>query len=191
MDKNVETLGLAENSPLQSFSKACTQGLLSVRIQVLTCDCMMYGLKNLVAVAMASASISHGSHVTCLSLSLALKKPANITFLSLMAYRVAPMPCILVEPSVTIHNWSSALGSTIVRQVDKAFCASAKAACDSSDHGIRSFDWRPVMVLSRGAIYFAQLGSTRARILYTPMKERRPLTVSGLAHEANVVSCVD
>ena len=34
-DKNVDTRGLTENSPRHSFSWACTQGLLSVRIDVL------------------------------------------------------------------------------------------------------------------------------------------------------------
>ena len=33
VDRKVETRGLAENSPRQSFSYACTQGLLSVRMQ--------------------------------------------------------------------------------------------------------------------------------------------------------------
>lgn len=40
VDKNVETLGLAENSPLYSFSYAWTQGLLSVSIQAGKVDCI-------------------------------------------------------------------------------------------------------------------------------------------------------
>ena len=41
VDRNDVTRGLAENSPLQSFSTACTQGLLSVNKQVLCVDWIM------------------------------------------------------------------------------------------------------------------------------------------------------
>jgi hypothetical protein len=100
------TLGLAENSHLHNFSNAMTHGLLSVRMQALRTDWIMYGLKCLVATATAMASISQGIHDICRPRSLALKKPAMNDLLSLLIYKVAPMPGSLTAPSVTIHNWS-------------------------------------------------------------------------------------
>ena len=61
--RNVDTRGLAENSPLLNFSYPCTQGLLSVSTQANLVDWIIYGLKCLTATAMARASTSHGSHV--------------------------------------------------------------------------------------------------------------------------------
>ena len=52
-----------ENSPQQTFSKDCTQGLLSVRMQAGVFDRMMKGQKCFVAAAMDKASISQGSQV--------------------------------------------------------------------------------------------------------------------------------
>ena len=74
---------------------------------------MIEGLKCLVAAAMESASISHGSHVLCAPQSLALKNPDKRSLLFLVTYRVAPRPGFLRAPSVTIQNWSSGRGSVI------------------------------------------------------------------------------
>ena len=99
------TLGLEENSPLANLSMAWTQGLLSVRTQTFDLDWMMYGLKCLTAEAMASASISQGSHVTWCFLNLALKKnPAKCNLLSREMYSVAPIPRLETDPSLMIHN---------------------------------------------------------------------------------------
>ena len=64
MERKVATRGLEENSPGHSFSKDCTQGLLSVRIQAGVFDGMMQGLKCFVAAVMDKAFILQGSHVT-------------------------------------------------------------------------------------------------------------------------------
>ena len=83
------------------------QGLLSVSTLTFLLDWMMKGLKCLVAAAMESASISHGSHVLCVPRSLALKNPDRSSLLFLVTYRVAPRPGFLTAPSVTIQSWSS------------------------------------------------------------------------------------
>ena len=140
VDKNVDTRGLAENSPRQSFAKACTQGLLSVRMHVRCLDCTIYGLKYLQAAAIESASISHGSQVTCRPRSLELKKPATCGFPCRVMYSVAPMPRALTAPSVTIQSWSDGRGRVMVRGEAKAPCAVWKDERRSSDHAMRSPD---------------------------------------------------
>ena len=73
IERNVATLGLAENSPLHSFSTASMQGLLSVSTQTGLWLWIMYGLKCLRDAAMASASNSHGSQVLWWDRNRALK----------------------------------------------------------------------------------------------------------------------
>ena len=67
------------------------------------CAWTMYGLKCLIEVAIAKASISHGSQETWRPRSLALKKPATSGFWCLVTYRVDPMLCFLTDPSVTVR----------------------------------------------------------------------------------------
>ena len=97
----MDTQGLAENSPLQSFWYACMQGLLSVNMQALWCDCIRCGLKCLVATAIARASTSHDNHVNCEPRNLALKKPARRNLSLRVTYSVAPIPGLRRAPSVT------------------------------------------------------------------------------------------
>ena len=61
--RKVATGELEENSPQQSFSKACTRGLLLVRLQADVFYWIMYRLKCLVAAVMDKVSISHGSQM--------------------------------------------------------------------------------------------------------------------------------
>ena len=57
VDGKVETQGLADNSPLHNFCNACTQGLLSMQMDVLVLACMMYGLNCSVVTMIAIVSI--------------------------------------------------------------------------------------------------------------------------------------
>ena len=68
---------LVENSPRQSFSNACTQGLLSVKTHDHLLDCRIYGEKCFTDAVILRASTSHGIQVVCLLRSFALKNPAN------------------------------------------------------------------------------------------------------------------
>ncbi len=45
--------------------------------------------------------------------SLALKKPARWILLSRLMYKVAPMPHLVTDPSVTIHDCSDGRGSVM------------------------------------------------------------------------------
>ena len=122
VERNVETRGLAENSPLHSLSKAWTQGRLSVRTHVLCGDWIIYGLKCLVAADIARASISHGSQASWWALSFALKNPASAKFSLRVMYSVAAMPGLLTAPSVTIQSWSKGCGRVMVRLSVKPLC---------------------------------------------------------------------
>ena len=106
-DKNVVTRGLAENSPRHNFWNPSTHGLLSVNTLVFDCDWIMNGLKCLMLAAIERTSISQGNQDTWCLRSFALKN----SFPSQFTYKVAPIPCFVTDPSVTIHNWSLCLGS--------------------------------------------------------------------------------
>ena len=157
---------------------AWTHGLLSVRRHGFDFDCIMYGLKCLIAAAMPNASISHGSHVTWCFFSLALKKPARQVCPFRETYSVDPMPCWVTEPSVTIHNWS--LGRVNVFWATRKASRVLYAQCNTS------CDFLSAMHDSRGDSTLEQCGMTRSNTLYAPMKERSPWRVYGCTHDDRV-----
>ena len=125
----------------------------------------MNGLKCLTVVAILRASTSHGSYVTWCFLSFALKKPARWSFVSRVTYRVAPIPCLVTEPSVTIHSWSDGRGRVMDLCVVRDFWAEQKSSRRVSVHCISSPDCWPVMAFSNGAMMCEHFGSTRPRNL--------------------------
>ena len=164
-ERKVVTLGLDANPPRHNFSKPCTHGLLSVKTFACSCDYIIKGLKCLTLAAIESASISHGSHDTWCVRSLAPKKPAPINFPSRCTYIVAPIPCFVTDPSVTIHNWSLRLGKLTDLRDSRAFWAAFKWSSCVFDHTILSVDFSPLIFSSRGAIKWEHCGSTRLSIL--------------------------
>ena len=94
---------------------ACTTGLESVNTDVVCSEFKIRGLKWLIAVATARHSNSHGSHLVCPSLNLALKKLASCGELlsGREARRVAAIPGLEEQASVTNHNLSSGAGMVI------------------------------------------------------------------------------
>ena len=179
VDKNVIIRGLALNSPLHSFSKACAQSLLSISTRVLHLDSKMKGLKCRTETAIAKASTSHGNHFACPGFNFALKKPATCRFPSCITYSVEPMPGCLTAASVIIHNSSSGLGRVITRVSCNDLWACVKAADRLSLHSNLSFDFAPAMEASRGYTSPAQCGRIRASVLKAPTKNLMPLTVVG------------
>ena len=112
---------------------------------------MIQGLKCLTAVAMPSASMSQGSHVTWCFFSLALKNPARRVCPFRETYSVDPMPRLVTEPSVTIHSWSLGRGNVIDRLVESERWATWNASRMSSVHISVSRDFKPAMYDSMGA----------------------------------------
>ena len=82
---------------------------------------------------MARASTSHGNQDCWDPRNFALKNPATHSFPPRVMYNVAPIPGFRTAPSVTSHNWSSGLGSVMVRVDVSDFCARWNADCSWSD----------------------------------------------------------
>ena len=146
----------------------------------------MYGLKCFTAAAMPRASTSHGSHVTWCCFSFTLKKLATTGLLSWLMYKVAPIPCCLTDPSVTIHSWSSDVRSWTLELVSSKLWASLKVWSNGSGHWSLSWEGFPATAISSGAKAFAQPGITRLRTLKAPRKARSARTVIGGSHAERV-----
>ena len=97
-----------------SLSYACMKSLLSVRMQAFWWDLIRYVLKCLTPEAIVRASISQDicSQFACDPRNVALKSPTKRSVV------------------VTIHTWSSGLGSVIVRAVAKGLWGIAECSMD-------------------------------------------------------------
>ena len=115
VDKNVATLALVENSPLDIFYQNWTHGLLSVRIWVVLWDSRMKGAKCCIEDAILNASNSHGSQRLWWDFNLALKNPPISKFASHFTNITDPIPTR--EPSWVMISWSSGVG-VVIHEVD-------------------------------------------------------------------------
>ena len=127
----------------------------------------MKGLKCFTAVVMDSASTSQGSQVTWCFHSLALKKPARNNWWSHLMYKVTPSPCMVTEPSVTIHKASEGQGRTIDLWLERACWPAWNRRLRSSFHSSWSEDCSPAIACSRESINWEQWGRARLRTTFS------------------------